>query len=164
LAQHAGLEHLCYDVGMPRKYFKVIPAVYILLRRDNEILLLRRANTGYQDGKYSFPAGHMDGGELAKLAMLREAREEVDVEINEKDLKFVHITSRLNGDTDNERIDLFFEAWKWSGEIKNNEPDKCTDVQWFNINNLPEDIIPYIKIVLESVLDGEYYSEFPIEP
>jgi ADP-ribose pyrophosphatase YjhB (NUDIX family) len=106
----------------------------------------------------------MDGGELAKLAMLREAREEVDVEINEKDLKFVHITSRLNGDTDNERIDLFFEAWKWSGEIKNNEPDKCTDVQWFNINNLPEDIIPYIKIVLESVLDGEYYSEFPIEP
>ena len=84
MAQYAGLEYICYDIGMPKKYYKVIPAVYILLRRNNEILLLRRANTGYQDGKYSFPAGHMDGGELAKQASLREAQEEVNVDIKEK--------------------------------------------------------------------------------
>jgi 8-oxo-dGTP pyrophosphatase MutT (NUDIX family) len=149
---------------MAKKYHKVIPAVYILLRRDNEILLLKRANTGYQDGKYSFPAGHMDGGELAKSAILREAAEEVNVKIKEKDLKFVHFTHRLNGGIEHERTDLFFEAWKWSGEIKNNEPDKCTDVRWFNVNNLPKTIIPYIRIVLEKVLAGEYYSEYTIEP
>ncbi len=149
---------------MPTKYFKVIPAVYILLRKDNDILLLKRANTGYQDGNYSFPAGHMDGGELAKAAILREAHEEVNVEIHEKDLKFVHITSRLNGGVKQERIDLFFEAWKWHGEIRNNEPEKCTDVAWFNIDQLPSNIIPYIKIVLEKVLAGEYYSQYPNEP
>lgn len=38
---------------MSKDRFKLIPAVYLLLRQDNEVLLLRRANTGYQDGKYS---------------------------------------------------------------------------------------------------------------
>jgi len=149
---------------MPRKFFKVIPSVYILLRKDNEILLLKRSNTGYQDGRYSFPAGHMDGGELAKSAIAREAYEEVNVLIKQNDLKLVHLTSRLNGGIDNERVDLFFEAWKWDGIVTNNEPEKCTDLRWFNLKKLPKDIIPYIRIVLENVLAGEVYSEYPTEP
>ena len=127
-------------------------------------MLLKRANTGYQDGKYSVPAGHLDGGELASHAMCREAKEEIGVNVNSNDLKFVHVTHRLNGSIEDERIDFFFEASKWEGEVKNREPDKCDDLSWFNVNNLPENIIPHVRIVLEQSINGSKYSEYTVEP
>lgn len=55
--------------------FKLIPAVYLLLRSKGKILLLRRSNTGYQDGMYSLIAGHLDGDELGTEGLIREAKE-----------------------------------------------------------------------------------------
>ena len=51
-------------------------AVHLLLVKDDRVLLLKRYNTGYEDGNYSVVAGHIDGGEDLKTAMIREAREE----------------------------------------------------------------------------------------
>jgi 8-oxo-dGTP diphosphatase len=149
---------------MGKDYFKLIPAVYLFLRKDNEVLLLRRANTGYQDGKYSVPAGHIEGGELATAAMHREAKEEVGITVQTSDLKFVHVTHRLNDSREQERVDFFFEALKWQGEVTNVEPNKCDDLTWFPIDNLPDDIIPHVRLVLEKVLKGEHYSEYESEP
>jgi 8-oxo-dGTP diphosphatase len=55
---------------MPR--FTVIPAVHLFLVSGGRILLQRRFNTGYEDGKYSVVAGHLDGDEPATQAMVRE--------------------------------------------------------------------------------------------
>jgi hypothetical protein len=60
----------------------------------------------------------------------------------------------------NERIDIFFETSKWQGQITNLEPQKCDDLSWFDLNNLPENIIPYIRHVIEAITRGEIYSEF----
>jgi 8-oxo-dGTP diphosphatase len=49
--------------------------VPLLLVRDNKILLLRRYNTGWQDGNYGVPAGHIDGGESLTDAIIRDAIE-----------------------------------------------------------------------------------------
>ncbi|MDQ3005393.1 MAG: NUDIX domain-containing protein, partial [Chloroflexota bacterium] len=51
--------------------------VHLLFFRQNEMLLLRRFNTGFRDGEYSVPAGHLDGGEPVMSAATREAQEEV---------------------------------------------------------------------------------------
>lgn len=56
-------------------------AVHLFLVKDDKILLLRRSNTGYEDEMYSIVAGHIDGDEDAKTAMIREAREEAGIEI-----------------------------------------------------------------------------------
>jgi 8-oxo-dGTP diphosphatase len=149
---------------MSREYFKLIPAVYLFLRRDNEVLFLKRANTGYQDGKYSVPAGHIDGGELATAAMCREAREETGIEINPNDLKFVHVSHRLNDSPDQERVDFFFEALVWKGEITNMEPSKCDDLSWHSIDNLPANIIPHVRLILQKYLSDDHYSEYSSEP
>jgi 8-oxo-dGTP diphosphatase len=148
-----------------KERFKLIPAVYILLRRDDEILLLKRANTGYQDGLYSLVAGHLDGDELSTDAMLREAKEEAGIDVDTTDLKFVHVAHRLNrGQPGQERIDLFFETRKWKGEVTNMEPNKCSDLSWFNIAKLPTNTIPLIKLVIEDVSNGISYSQYAVEP
>ncbi|MDO8601265.1 MAG: NUDIX domain-containing protein [bacterium] len=138
--------------------FKLIPSVYVFLVKENKILLLRRFQTGYEDGKYGLVAGHADGGETMKEAIIREAREEAGIRINNNDLELVLTMHRWCGD--HERIDLFFTTKIWDGEIKNMEPDKCDDLSWFSLSQLPKNIIPYIRAAIDYYLKGMKYCEF----
>jgi 8-oxo-dGTP pyrophosphatase MutT (NUDIX family) len=145
--------------------FKLIPSVYLLLRSKGKILLLRRANTGYQDGTYSLIAGHLDGDELGTEGMMREAKEEAGITVLAKDLRLVHTAHRLSrNQVGQERVDLFFEATKWEGKIVNNEPEKCDDLSWFDVDNLPHQMLPFIRLVIEDVENGINYSEYTEEP
>jgi hypothetical protein len=60
---------------------------------------------------------------------------------------------------DDERLDFFFTAKKWRGKPKIMEPNKCNDLRWFDLNNLPENIIPYIKQAINCILNNIIYSE-----
>lgn len=145
--------------------FKLIPAVYLVLRKGDQVLLLRRANTGYQDGKYGLVAGHLDGDEAATAGMVREAKEEAGIDIDPTKLKFVHFAHRLSrGQNGQERVDLFYELTEWRGEITNVEPEKCDDLSWFDINSLPSNMLPFVKRVLTDIASGINYSEYLVEP
>jgi len=76
-----------------KDYFKIIPAAYVVFRKGPEILLLRRANTGYLDGSYSLPAGHFEGDESASNVAAREAKEEVGIQVDPKKLRLIHTAS-----------------------------------------------------------------------
>jgi 8-oxo-dGTP diphosphatase len=141
----------------PRTRFKLILSVYLIMFKNDKVLLLRRANTGFEDGKYGLPAGHADGGETARDALRREALEEAGVNLDPDDLEFAHCMHRLQND---ERVDLFFAAKNWQGNPENMEPEKCDDLNWFPIDNLPPNIIPYIRQAIEAYQGGIYYSEF----
>lgn len=139
--------------------------MYLILRKGNEVLLLQRANTGYQDGLYSMIAGHLDGDELATTGLVREAKEEAAIDIDPKDLQLVHTTHRLTRDMPGqERIDLFFEARKWRGTVTNVESEKCDDLSWHPIDNLPANMSPYIRRTLECVRKGTTFAEYTVEP
>ncbi len=137
--------------------FKLIPATHLFLVKDNNILLLRRSNTGYEDGNYSVPAGHLDGGETATQATAREALEEAGIVVGLKDLEVVHIMHRKSTD---ERVDLFFTAKKWTGSPTITEPEKCDDLSWFPMNKLPDNMVPYVRSAVESYRKKIFYSEF----
>jgi 8-oxo-dGTP pyrophosphatase MutT (NUDIX family) len=142
------------------KKHKNVPASYLTLLRDNKILLLRRFNTGYEDGNYSMVAGHVDSGETFTQCIIREAEEEAGVLLRPEDLKVVHVMHRNSlTDENNERVDVFFVAEKWEGEIVNCELHKCDDLSWFDLNDMPENVIPYIRQAIEGIRDGVYYSE-----
>ncbi|MBU0476449.1 NUDIX domain-containing protein [Patescibacteria group bacterium] len=148
---------------MTKERFKITPASYLILTKDNQILMLRRYNTGYEDGNYSLIAGHLDGQETFKQAIIREAREEADVILNPNDLKIVHAMHRFvpsNEEIIRERIDVFVATDKWEGEPQNMEPHKCDDLNWFSIDNLPGNTIPYIKQAINSIKNNIFYSEF----
>lgn len=112
---------------------------------DARVLLLRRFGTGYQDGNYSVVAGHLNGGEPVKAAAVREAREEVGIDVSPRDLDVVGVMHRLSND---ERIDFFLAASVWSGEVSNREPDKCDGLLWADPDALPENLIPYVRRAL----------------
>ena len=88
----------------------------LMLRKENEVLLLRRFNTGYEDGKYCFPGGHVEKGEQIHKAMIREAREEIGIDIEDKNLNLIHIFNRKV--KDNAYVDFIFECKEWQGEVK----------------------------------------------
>lgn len=137
--------------------FKLISAVHLMLIKDNKILLLRRCNTGYEDGNYSVVAGHIDGNEEIKTAMIREAQEEAGIIINENDIEIVGVMHRKSTD---ERIDFFLKCEKWGNEITNMEPNKCDELKWVDINALPDNVIPYIKKSIENYLDNIMFDSY----
>ena len=58
-------------------------AVHLILTNDDdEILMLRRVDTGYKDGEYGLVSGHVEEGENLKSAMIREASEEAGIAIS----------------------------------------------------------------------------------
>lgn len=131
-------------------------SVHILFHRNEEVLLLKRQNTGFQDGNWSVVAGRMDGGEEVIDAAIREAKEEAGVVIRPADIEIVGIMHRKN--TTSEWVDFFLYAHDWQGEIMNKEPEKCEELKWFHRNELPDNIVSYIRIALEKKHEGLWFE------
>lgn len=133
--------------------FVVVPAAYVYLLREGasgtEVLLQLRQNTGYMDDHWAAgAAGHVERGETATAAALREAAEELAVD--DIDLTFVTSMQRTaHAAPIDERIDFFFTARAWSGTPRITEPLKCADLQWWPLSALPDPVVPHERHVLE---------------
>jgi 8-oxo-dGTP pyrophosphatase MutT (NUDIX family) len=135
---------------------KTVLAVYLLLEKDGRYLFLRRQNSGWQDGRYTVPAGHVDADESATTAMVRETEEEIGVKISVVDLELVHVMHR------NDRspyIDVYFRCGRWSGRPEIKEPHKADDLRWASPAELSEQLVPTVALALRAVQDGRLYSE-----
>lgn len=137
---------------------KIKVAVYLMLTKEDKILLTRRFNTGWQDGNYGLPSGHLDPGETIVGALMRETKEEIDILINPQDVEIIHIMHRMNI-----YIDFFFVVKKWEGELQNVELNKCDDIKWFSLNQLPNNIVPSVKHAIEQYEKRVLFSEFENE-
>ncbi len=137
--------------------FKMIASGYLMLIRGGKILLSRRFQTGYEDGKYSLPAGHIEDKETLTDGTCREIKEEIGVEIQSSDLRLVHVMHRKESDI---RMDFFFTTNKKKITPKNLEPHKSDDVRWFPLTKLPKNTIPYIKAAIKNHQKNIIYSEF----
>jgi 8-oxo-dGTP diphosphatase len=136
--------------------YKTCVDLHIILRQGDQILLGERCNTGFADGCWHLPSGHLDPGEAATAGAVREAAEEIGVIIDPADLCMVHVMHHRTNDA---RTAFFFEATRWSGEVANREPDKCAGWKWFPLDALPEQMIPYAADALSHYRKGTGYSE-----
>ena len=111
-------------------------AVFLVVRDDaGSVLLRRRANTGYMDGYYDFPGGHVEDGESFAKTAVRELREETGLVACESDLSLRHINqNHLN----KPYINVTFDVNIWRVIPSSMEPNKCDDMQFFSLNALPK--------------------------
>lgn len=143
---------------MPRERFRLSVSVFMLLRRNDAVLCLRRAGTGWMDGAWSVPAGGLDGGETLLRAALRETREEVGVAVAAADARLVHtLHCRTAGE---EWIGAVFAATRWTGEPRLCEPDKHDALAWHRISDLPEITIPYVRQAIGHAEAGIAWSSY----
>lgn len=137
--------------------FTLPSAVHLFLQHEDQLLFSRRFNTGYEDGKFSVVAGHLNGGETVKQAMMREAFEEAGITLHPENLRIAGVMHRLS---DDERIDWFLHADRWTGDIKNCEPHKCDLLKWYPILDPPENLIPYVRRAIENFRSGKLFDSF----
>jgi 8-oxo-dGTP pyrophosphatase MutT (NUDIX family) len=143
--------------------FKMKVGVFLFLIKDEKILLLRRAQTGIDDGCYVVPMGGVDGNESLTTACIREAYEEANIRIQTKDIQVRHVMHRFHPMPEGfsfEQMDVFFYATTFEGEIYNNEPHKCDELAFYSLDTLPETMVPFIRSALHSVQSNVFFSEF----
>jgi len=122
---------------------KFLSSVYMIIRNEkNDILLQRRQGTKLWPGFLALPAGHIDQGENAYDALVREAKEELGIELSLDDIIDTFVVNRRNKSL-LPYYDVYFEVSKYKGDIKINEPEKCSELVWCDINKLPEYMIDF---------------------
>jgi 8-oxo-dGTP pyrophosphatase MutT (NUDIX family) len=120
--------------------------------------MFRRQGTGWMDGSFSIPAGGLEAGETIRAAAIREAYEEVGVQIDPRDLHYAHtLHSKTDG---NAWLGHFFLATAWTGAPVLRELDKHSDLQWYPANALPSETIPYVQQAILAVAAQSPYSEY----
>ncbi|MGY2314684.1 NUDIX hydrolase [Pseudomonas sp. SDO5522_S412] len=141
-----------------RVRYQLSVSVFVMLIRDGEICMLRRCGTGWMDGSFSIPAGGLDAGETLAAAAIREANEEVGVQISPENLHYAHtLHSKTEGRT---WLGHFFQATEWEGIPTLCEPEKHSDLQWCPITVLPAETIPYVRQAIQCVIAQNLYSEY----
>lgn len=90
--------------------------------KEGNILLFKRCHTGYRDDQYGLPAGHVEKGESLIAAIVRETKEEIGLDIDPDQLKFVHVRDRKA--EDGHRVDFFFSYSEQMQDPINAEPEK----------------------------------------
>ncbi|GAA1296572.1 NUDIX hydrolase [Saccharothrix xinjiangensis] len=127
--------------------------VLLVFLRDNRVLLARRANTGYADGQWNLPSGKLERGEDLVAAAIREAREEVAVELERTAMPLATTVHYLNPEGE-ARIGFVFRPGRWSSEPRNAEPHKCSELDWFPVGQLPANTVPYSRAAVEQTVDS----------
>ncbi|HSQ97806.1 MAG TPA: NUDIX domain-containing protein [Rickettsiales bacterium] len=142
-----------------KQRYKIKTAAYLLLIKDNKILLSLREGTGYMDGLYGLPSGHLEANETIADACVRETLEEINIVLKKEDLKLATTMFRKGKDEGDDYIDFFFICDRYEGELKNNEPNKCGSLEFFDIENLPQNTIEYVRKAIHNSNNDIHHYE-----
>ncbi len=137
---------------------KFLSSIYLIIKnKKGNILLQRRQGTKLWSGFLALPAGHVDEGEDAYEAAIREAKEELGIEILVENIVDTFVVNRKNKSLMS-YYDVYFEISKYKGMITINEPEKCSELVWCSSNELPEDMISFEKEAMENNKRGIKFS------
>lgn len=138
--------------------YLIAPSVNVFIIRGSKLLLSRRANTGFMDGYLCPPGGHVEEGERPTTAVLREIKEELGVDVDPTHLEFLCVAAR-NSDT-TPYVAYEFVIRDQNYDYQNTEPEKCSELVWLELNDLPEEVIPdFRQIIEEGLVGGAKYVE-----
>ncbi len=140
---------------MPDFKMKVSLKVRLILYHKGQILLLKQTKPNC--GNYTLVGGNIESGEAARQCLIREAFEEAGIILKERDLQLVHVLQKVKNNE--QRIVLYFKAYRWEGELKARETHKFKEAEWFHLDELPKNLTDTVRQVLEEYRSGNLFSE-----
>lgn len=138
------------------RFKQIVTLSLILINDKKQVLLQKRYNTGYMDGMYALVSGHLENDESMLQGIIREANEEVGIELESENVDFVCLIRSGNDGY----INSYFKSESFQGDVVNMEPEKCSELTWFDINNIPENIIPNDKRAIYNMLNNITLDEY----
>lgn len=130
------------SVCSARQFPKISPCAIVLVRRDDEVLLVRNAD--WPAGRYSLAAGFLNVGESLEDCAAREVREETGIEIT--NIRYVGSQSWPFPS----QVMAGFVASYASGDliVDHNELE---DARWFPVSQLPA--LPPTRSIARRIID-----------
>ena len=110
-----------------------IPTADAVLIEDDKVLLIKRNHEPFV-GFWVLPGGHIDYGETAETAVVREMKEETDLVVEIK--KLIGVYSNPERDPRRHTMTIAYLVNRISGEVKIDH--EATEFKFFEVGNLPE--------------------------
>lgn len=132
---------------------------WIIENEEWQILFQRRKNTWFADWLLQLPSWHIEGEESFKEAFKREMKEEINIDIDDSDIEIKHISHKIRK---NDRVyfDVYLKVKSYLGEIKNNEPEKCSELKFIDLNDFDcNEMIWFDVKVIKMIKDWKQISE-----
>lgn len=127
-----------------------------LVFRDGKILLNLRKGDGLTEGMYGTPGGHVEHLECLTDSVIREIKEEADIEV--ENISFVGVVNVRDFAPAHYVMLVFRADWK-SGEPRVCEPDRNDGWAWFALSDLPQPLTPATEKGIAAFRQGRAYFE-----
>ncbi|MFD9793769.1 NUDIX domain-containing protein [Streptomyces sp. NPDC059070] len=136
-----------------------IIGVHLVFEQSGQVLLQRRSPTApFAPGQWHVPAGHCEA-EPAEQCAVREAREELGVSIDPRDLRLVHTLHYRDRAADAlPRVQMFFQVLEYRGTPRICEPERCAELAWHPSSALPVRLVDYTAVALTAIAAGRTYT------
>ncbi len=118
-----------------------------IIKNNGTILMQTRPQGKSMEGLWEFPGGKVENHETPENALVRELKEELDIEVFEKNLSPTSFASEALGSK--HLILLLYKIEKWQGIISPREKQRY---DWFEIDDLPSLEMPPADIPLVEML------------
>ncbi len=163
------MQPLAADTARHSRHFQLIVDVHLLLVSGGDLLLGRRANTGYGDGAYEPPSGRLAERETLVEAAVRAAAAQVGIALDPARVSLAHVLHDVSGAG---RMAFFLTADGWDGggdgrpagdgpPVPPPGAGSYSDFGWYPLTDLPANMIDRARVAVRNYAAGARFSTYP---
>jgi ADP-ribose pyrophosphatase YjhB (NUDIX family) len=155
------MQPMAADAARHSRHFQLIVDIHLLLVSDGDLLLGRRANTGYGDGAYEPPSARLAERETLVEAAVRVAAAQVGVALDPARVSLAHVLHDVSGAG---RMAFFLTVDGWDGDTSPVPPagaGSYSDFGWYPLTDLPANMIDRARVAVRNYAAGARFSTYP---
>ncbi len=134
----------------------IVPYAVAFIRQGDQVLLTFRINSRFVNNQHALVGGKINNHETPDHAIIREIAEETGLEVKPEHVSLKNVLY-FKGET-RDCVAFVFVVDAWKGEPVNKEPEKHAHIKWFSLADLPADLVPRHRLMIENLKKGILYA------